>query len=205
MVDIDTIWGWTDSQRDALADNLSGLTEEQWTTPSLCAGWTVRDVAAHLAWQDVTLPQVLGPMLRARFNSDVLIRDTAKRSPLTHDEIVAKLRSFHGRRVKPPFVSDTEPLIDILVHTQDICVPLGIEHAPPVDAAIAAIKRTTQLNEGRMRLRAPLRDVRLVATDADWAMGAGRPVEGPLRFLLLAVAGREAAYSRLSGDVAALA
>ena len=34
-------------ERLAFADFLAGLTPEQWAAPSLCAGWTVRDVAAH--------------------------------------------------------------------------------------------------------------------------------------------------------------
>lgn len=36
-----------DERRD-LADFLETLTPEQWQQPSLCAGWTVRDVVAHV-------------------------------------------------------------------------------------------------------------------------------------------------------------
>ncbi|MCV7319265.1 maleylpyruvate isomerase N-terminal domain-containing protein [Mycolicibacterium confluentis] len=34
------------AQREEFADLLDSLTPEQWTITSLCAGWTVRDVAA---------------------------------------------------------------------------------------------------------------------------------------------------------------
>lgn len=37
----------TEERRD-LADLLDSLTPEQWATPSLCAGWSVRDVVAHI-------------------------------------------------------------------------------------------------------------------------------------------------------------
>ena len=48
-MDKDTSWRVIDQQRVALADLLDTLTPEQWSTPSLCEGWTVRDVAAHLS------------------------------------------------------------------------------------------------------------------------------------------------------------
>ncbi|MBI5337581.1 MAG: maleylpyruvate isomerase family mycothiol-dependent enzyme [Mycolicibacterium rufum] len=37
----------TDERRD-FADLVAGLGREQWLAPSLCAGWRVRDVAAHV-------------------------------------------------------------------------------------------------------------------------------------------------------------
>lgn len=203
-MDRDALWYHIDTQRAAAADILAGLTEEHWGRPSLCDGWTVRDVAVHLAWQDVKVREVLVPLLRARFDTDVMIRDTAIRSPITHDQIVAKLRGFAGRRIKPPFVADTEPLIDVLVHTQDVCVPLSIEHVPSAEPVIVALDRTVKLNEGRMALGPPVRGVRLVATDADWQHGSGKVIEGPLIWLLLTVAGRRAAHAHLSGEVSAL-
>ena len=62
-------------------------------------------------------------------------------SPLTHDEVVATPRSFVGSRRRVAFITDLEPLIDILVHIQDICRPLGIDHPMPPDAAVAAADR----------------------------------------------------------------
>ena len=37
------------AERRALAEDLAGLAEAQWNSPSLCTGWTVRDVVAHLS------------------------------------------------------------------------------------------------------------------------------------------------------------
>jgi hypothetical protein len=39
---------WTEAERLSFADLLEGLSDEQWDAPSLCAGWTVRHVPAHL-------------------------------------------------------------------------------------------------------------------------------------------------------------
>ena len=40
-------------EREALLGLLRGLTPEEWRTPTICAGWSVRDVAAHLLGGDV--------------------------------------------------------------------------------------------------------------------------------------------------------
>ena len=36
------------AERLAVVALLAGLTPEEWSTPSLCGAWTVREVAAHL-------------------------------------------------------------------------------------------------------------------------------------------------------------
>lgn len=47
--------------------------------------------------------------------------------------------------------------------------------------------------------RKEARGLRLVATDIDWATGAGPEVHGPGEALLLAVAGRRPAFDDLAG------
>ncbi|WP_433294041.1 maleylpyruvate isomerase N-terminal domain-containing protein [Actinoplanes sp. CA-030573] len=48
-VSIEASWTVITQQRLALAELLAGLTGTEWEHPSLCAGWRVRDVAAHVA------------------------------------------------------------------------------------------------------------------------------------------------------------
>src|ERR1700734_1073141 len=43
------LWRVIHTERAALVDDLAGLTPEQWAKPSLCGGWNVHDVVAHLA------------------------------------------------------------------------------------------------------------------------------------------------------------
>jgi uncharacterized protein (TIGR03083 family) len=200
-MDADTIWGHIDTQRTELADLLGTLTPDQWDTPSLCAGWTVRDVGAHLAMAQSRLGDVLWPLLRSGFNFNRLILRTALDSPATPAEIVATLRGFVGSRRQPPFVTEMEPLIDVIVHTQDICVPLGIERTAPADACAASADRIVALNRNPMlRLRRPMPGVRLRATDTDWSSGEGAEVSGPILALVMLLAGREsAALPRLTG------
>jgi len=48
-MDAEQSWRVIEQQRLAIADLLDGLSAEQWESPSLCAGWRVRDVAAHVS------------------------------------------------------------------------------------------------------------------------------------------------------------
>ncbi len=41
-------WPLIRAERSALAVDLAEMTDEQWETPSLCTGLTVREVVAHL-------------------------------------------------------------------------------------------------------------------------------------------------------------
>src|SRR3712207_9196722 len=43
------LWPLVHAERAVLAADLAGLTEDQWATPSLCTGLTVREVLAHLS------------------------------------------------------------------------------------------------------------------------------------------------------------
>lgn len=202
-MDSDTIWRHVDAERAALADILETLPDDAWRVPSLCDAWTVRDVAAHLCLAQSRVRDLVGPAIRSGLRYQAMIRDTAIDSPLTHAELVATLRGFVGSRRKAPGVSDLEPLLDVLVHTQDICVPLDLDHPMPPDAAVAALERTIWWSR-RFPLGPRLRGLHLVATDVDWEWGSGRRVEGEVRWLLLAAAGRSVAHDHLSGDVRAL-
>ena len=188
-MDRNAVWRHIDAERSWVADLLESLPEEAWQGPSLCGGWTVRDVGAHLAFAQTPVRRLLWPAVRAGFRYDTIVRDTALRSPLTHQEIVDTLRGFVGSRGRVAFITDLEPLIDILVHTQDICRPLGFDHPMPVDAAAAAADRVLSTPRP-IRRWSPPSGARLVATDIDWAFGAGPEVPAPMQAHLLALTGR---------------
>jgi uncharacterized protein (TIGR03083 family) len=190
-MDSDTVWQHIDDERAWLADLLESLPPEGWRQPSLCEGWTVRDVGAHLALAHSRVRDLLWPAVRAGFRYDTVVKDTALRSPLTHQEIVAVLRGFVGSRRRVAFITDLEPLIDILVHAQDICRPLGIDHPMPPDAAAAAATRVLSTPRPIRRWKPP-QNIRMVATDIVWSCGSGEEVRAPMRSHLLTLTGRQA-------------
>lgn len=189
-MDVDTVWRHVDEQRLALADLLEGLDEHQLETPSLCTGWRVRDVGAHLTLAHMGVSTATLEMLRARGSFDRMIRDTAvRRAEDPVAEHAAALRAMVGSRRTAPGISHLEPLTDVLVHTQDIALPLGLEIAMPREAAAAAADRVWRMGFPFWARRRH-RGTRLEATDHDWSVGEGELVQGRVQDLLLRLTGR---------------
>lgn len=202
-MDEDAVWAAIDTERTALAHLLESLSGPEWSAPSLCDGWRVRDVAAQLALAHMGPAQAVRDLARARGSLDRMVCDTARRhASASPEQLVAEIRSMVGSRRSAPMVTALEPLIDVLVHTQDIALPLGRWRGMPVDAAATAATRVWTYRWPLSRTfgaRSRLRGLQLVATDVDWSAGEGARVEGPIEALLLVVTGRTAAVDRLSG------
>lgn len=201
---VDDVWAVVDAERGSLADLLEELSADEWAHASLCAGWRVRDVAAHLALAHTGPASVTVEMLRAGGSFDRMVRTTAVRhAAVPTDQVVAELRAMVGSRRRAPGISDLEPMLDVLVHGQDIAVPLGRSRPMPVDAAAAAATRVWTMAwpmSRAFRARSRLRGLSLSATDTAWSVGEGEPVEGPIEAVLLLLAGRTAAaVDRLGG------
>jgi uncharacterized protein (TIGR03083 family) len=198
-MDSDELWATVDAQRTSLADLLAGLTPEEWATPSWCAGWRVRDVAAHLALAQVPLAVVLPALLRARGSFDRMVHDTAvARAAATPEELVEAIRAMIGSRRHATVTTEVEPLLDVLVHGQDIARPLGRDRAVPPAAASTAATRAWRMG-WPFWARRRLRGLRLVATDSDWRAGTGVEVTGSTGDLLLLVTGRRQVVTDLAG------
>lgn len=132
-----------------------------------------------------------------------MVRDTARRhAAVPHEQLVTEIRAMAGSRRHAPEITHLEPLLDVLVHGQDIAVPLGRSRPMPVETATTAATRAWTMGRPlsrTFRARERLRGLRLVASDADWSVGEGPRVEGPVEALLLLPTGRTAWTGRLSG------
>jgi uncharacterized protein (TIGR03083 family) len=200
-MDTETIWRTIDAERAGLADLVEELSPAEWDTPSLCAGWRVGDVAVHLTQAHMGLRDAAVAAVRARGSFDRMIRDSALRARgLPPAECARRLRAMVGSRRMAPFLTPVQPLIDVLVHGQDIAVPLGrTRPMPPIAAATAA--RAVWTTSFPFRARRELAGYRLTADDADLALGDGAPVHGPAAAVLLLVTGRTTtALEHLDGD-----
>jgi len=198
-MDVDTVWRTIDAERASLADLVEDLAPAEWRSPSLCEGWRVGDVAVHLTQAHMGLREAAVAAVRARGSFDRMIRDSALRAaPLPPAECARRLRAMVGSRRTAPFLTPLEPLIDVLVHGQDITIPLGRFRPMPPPAAAAAAQRVWDVRFP-FHARRRFAGVRLAATDADWAVGSGAPVRGPIAALLLLITGRAAALEQLTG------
>jgi uncharacterized protein (TIGR03083 family) len=198
-VDSDGVWRSIDQERARLADLFEELTDDEWKVQSLCTAWTVRDVAAHLTLAQMGMRAALPAIVRARGSFDGMIRDTGiRQAKLPVEEYPRLLRQMIGSRRTAPFISEREPLLDVLVHSQDMTRPLGRNHPLPVESAMVAADRVWTMSFP-FRARKRLAGRELVATDAPWRAGSGARVEGPMASLLLLLTGRPAALADLSG------
>lgn len=201
-MDREESWQVITEQRLSLADLLEGLSAQEWETPSLCAGWRVRDVAAHIAMapQVPSVWTMLAEGVRARgsfhrLNHDVAVRHADR--PVT--QIVTELRQFAGSHRLAVVTNYRNILFDILVHGQDIAIPLGRHHEMPVAAARAGAARVWAMG-WPFWAKKKLAGFRLTATDVQWSAGGGADIHGPIDALLLLLTGRTAALPRLTGD-----
>lgn len=184
------IWAAVDVERADLADIIDSLTDEQWMAPSLCEGWRVREVAAHLTHSHMSPPRMILEALRSGFRFDPMIRRMACEDRRSQAEIIAALRGMVGSRKKVPGTKDQDPLMDVLVHGQDIAAPLGIDRPMPTGAAVEVAHHLWRMTFP-MKPAQRLEGFRLVADDADFAVGEGTEVRAPIGDIVMILAGRQ--------------
>ncbi len=181
------------AERRELAQMCAGLTPEQWNTPSLCEGWRVRDVVAHLNgnYHDFRdffqLP--FGP-------EQANTRQVAKR----RDWPISRLAAETLQSIKTPRLLKLGPiagyvLYDSWVHQQDIRWPLKLSR--PQDPARMRSVLKTALGAGAGAKK--VQGMRLVANDFEWTHGTGPEIVGPSEALAMLLADRPAAWERLEG------
>ncbi|WP_019927657.1 maleylpyruvate isomerase family mycothiol-dependent enzyme [Nocardia sp. BMG111209] len=200
-MDTEQIWRAVDAERAGLAAMLAVLPESEWDRPSLCDDWRVRDVVAHLVLSaQPTIGWLLMNLARARGDLGRAIRDTAIRhgDSRTAARLVAELRETVGVRVTPIGTTPADRLMDLLVHGQDIAVPLGVARTVPLAAARCALDRIWYRGTP-FHAQRKFAGLRFVAADTDWTVGTGPVVEGPATALLMLLTGREVAADRLTG------
>ena len=200
------VWPVVHAERAALAHDLNGLTDEQWATPSLCPGWDVQDVVAHIVdTARTTRFSFVRDLARARFDFDRQNADGIRRERTADPrDTLESLRSVLSRTTTPPAAPATR-LVEMFVHGEDIRRPLGIHRDYPNEAVIEALQYQvrTPVKWGGGKERAA--GLRLVADDApaEAGIGVGDVVRGSGIALLLAVSGRPVADGELTGPGAA--
>ena len=204
-------WDVIRTERLALVDWLEGLTPEQWSTPSLCEGWTVQDVASHLAWAPVLSPaRMAAGLARAGLRPNRYSHDSAVQwSTRGRHAILAQLRATAAQDVGPVGVPRDAVLVDAVVHAIDVRRPLGDHRAVPAAAFVPAadFAARTRWPASLLLGGGPARrvaGVRLVAEDQPWSSGDGPEVRASGEALILLLCGRALDPEELHGEGASI-
>lgn len=189
----------TRQERTELADFLASLRPDQWDHPSLCLGWRIRDVAAHVVsyeehgWADVIARLAKARLRFGRLNK-VGLAEYAERDP---QELVAFLREHLTPHGVTTWFGGRVGLVDALIHHQDTRRPLGMSRQIPAERLACALPFAVTAPPLRGFWNA--RGVRLVATDLDWSWGKGPEARGPAEAVLMVLVGRRGVADELSG------
>lgn len=189
------------AERRELAGLFGTLTPGQWEAPSLCAGWRVREVVAHMSmgfrYPTVT---VLKELVKARGSLNRMTDRLARRDAAAHPdaELAAFLRTHAHHPWTPPVGGVAAALGHDVVHGLDVTVALGLDRKVPEDRLRIVLGA---IDPRAFRLfGTDLTGVRLCADDLDWSFGAGAPLNGAAQDLLLVAYGRRLPAGRLRGD-----
>ncbi len=170
-------------QRQRLAATLSSLTDEQWSHPSRCAGWTSRDVIVHLDSTNMFWFHAIGAGLRGeptRFLTTFdpvaspahsVAGDTTpaiellSRFQASTDALVSLWASLDDdswsalAEAPPGHISVSavthHALWDSWVHERDVLVPLGIRADEHADEIAACLRYAAGLGPALARTRGP--------------------------------------------------
>jgi uncharacterized protein (TIGR03083 family) len=185
------------AERTDLADLLATLTPDQWDSPSLCEGWRVRDVVAHVMSFDGV--NALGMVRRAIRGRLVHINQAGvdELARLTADQLLDRLRVHLRPHGLATIFGGRLALLDVTIHHQDIRRPLGLPREIPAERlrpVLDSSVRSLELPAWRIA-----RGVHLATSDLDWSHGSGPEVSGPAEAMLMAITGRARAVGELTG------
>jgi uncharacterized protein (TIGR03083 family) len=183
------------AHRSELAEMLASLPAPRWDEQSLCAGWRVREVVAH-----ITMPFRYSSrrfMLelaksRGKFNEMAdrcARRDAAAMSP---DELTEALRSNANHPWRPPGGGHAGALTHDVIHGLDITEALGLGLRVPADR-LGVVLPNLVTPKGLSFFGVDLSGIELRATDTGWTFGSGTRVTGTAQDLALRLCGRKAA------------
>jgi uncharacterized protein (TIGR03083 family) len=188
------------AQRRELAELLAGLPAGDWDAPTLCEGWRVREVVAHMTLPFRTsTPRFVLEMVKARGDFNRMADTTARRAAaaMSTDDLAASMRDNAETPWKPPGGGFVGALSHEVIHGLDITVALGVDRPVPTDRMRLVLDGINARSVGFFGV--DLAGVRLVADDLDWTYGNGEVLGGSAQDLLLVLCGRKLPAGRLTG------
>lgn len=194
-------------ERRELAELLLALGPD---SPTLCEGWTTRDLAAHLVVRESRPDAAAGLVLGPLSGWTERVQQSAARRP--YADLVAAVRT--GPPTLSPFslpgVEGAANLVEYVVHHEDVrrALPGWEPRELPDDLADELWKRLRRM--ARLSFRRVPVGVTLVRTDGSGGSAVVRRGDDPVTLsgtaaeLLIRAHGRRAARVEVSGSAAAV-
>ncbi|WP_040336742.1 maleylpyruvate isomerase family mycothiol-dependent enzyme [Candidatus Blastococcus massiliensis] len=188
--DTSDLQAWVARTYEGLADLLGSAPAGTWDAASLCAGWQVRHVVAHVTMPVRMTPATFGAEMAAAGGDFDRLSDTvaARDASLPTDELVAQLRSPQLHAWQPPGGGAAGALSHAVIHSLDVTVPLGAPAVAPAEALTAVLDQLAAAEGGFFGI--DLTDVRLEADDTGWSRGNGTTVRADSGALVALLSGR---------------
>lgn len=201
MTDEATVRAAVAAERRDLADVLAALPSEAWAAPTLCEGWRVKEVVAHITMPfRYSAPRFIVEMLKSRGSFNRMADRCAKQdaSSLSTDDLLLSLRDNEHHPWKPPGAGFEGALSHDVIHGMDMTVALGLDRVVPEDRIRIVIDSLSPKSVKFFGV--DLGGIELRADDIDWSYGEGSPLTGKAQDLLLVLCGRKLPAGRLHGD-----
>jgi len=188
------------AERKSLSGFLDTLTPEQWTMPTACTKWSVRDLVAHLtAAGNITAPHFFGGFIKTGFSFDKFVEgDLAQFNGGSDADVKARFDTIIMSTRKPPGPAYVA-LGEVMVHGEDIRRAVGARGEHPSEH-LTTLAEYYKKTGAPLRAKKRLEGLKLQATDVDWSSGEGPEVRGPCMSLILGMVGRADALADCEGD-----
>lgn len=194
----DTVGEMFTTEQDAFTGLIRELTREQWELPSLCPGWTVRDVVVHAAFHSHR-------GLKETFGSTT--KYTALLVERAHADTIDGLIAWFASPAPPRARRSRINVCELVIHQQDVRRAVASDRDYPPDTLRMCLDQCSTVVGNALIIARRHRlghGVRLAANDISWSKGNGPEVVGDGEAILMAIAGRPAALADLTGPGVAI-
>jgi uncharacterized protein (TIGR03083 family) len=194
-----------EQERAELAGVLGELSAEQWDAPSLCDGWAVRNVVAHLTMPFRYTPEQFGAAMAQaggdfqRVSDEIAERD----GQLPPAVLTAAVADNVGHPWLPPGGEYEHALVHDVIHSLDVTRALGLDRKFP-DETMRAVLGVVAGPLSGQHFGTDRSGIEVRAADVGWTAGTGAPLDGPAQDIALLLTGRRVPGSRVSGSGADL-
>jgi uncharacterized protein (TIGR03083 family) len=175
---------------EGLADLLAAAPADIWEAASLCTGWQVRHVVAHVTMPSRLTPEQFEAEMVAAGGDFSLLSDTvaARDASLPIADLLAQLRSPALHAWQTPAGGPAGALSHAVIHSLDVTVAIDRPPVAPVEALVAVLDQLAGANGAIFGL--DLTGIRLVANDTDWNWGSGEVIRADCGGLVALLGGR---------------